>query len=232
MDERQIRKAVVPVFVTTTIWVLLMLIDISRFGEPSSIGEVLSYASRRDILFFLTYLNAALITLSIPFLFAGFYIRYKEQYPIASTASILFIPVYCLLNLIVYLAQIAIVPKILRIGATVPENSTTDILAALFTQVWPGSGIMVLNYLAYAILGIPSIVFGYYLSREAGAGKWAGRLLSGNGIACVIGFAGIIPGNRFLILFNPIGGLLFLASLMLMWFHFKEKGIQGSPGIR
>jgi hypothetical protein len=52
-----------------------------------------------------------------------------------------------------------------------------------------------LNNPAYAILGIPSIIFGMALSRRGRSSRLPGILLALNGGACIIGMAGVVLGS-------------------------------------
>ena len=80
-------------------------------------------------------------------------------------------------------------------------------------QAWPGSAIGILNGLAYAILGIPSIVFGLLLIRGSAMIRAAGVLLVLNAIACFAGPIGLVAGIKVLEMGTVVGGFLFLLAL-------------------
>jgi hypothetical protein len=74
------------------------------------------------------------------------------------------------------------------------------------------------NGLAYAVLGIPSILFGLLLWKHPGALRWGGLLLALNGAACILGLIGFLTGNALLTQGVMIGGFLFLAAMFpLAW---------------
>jgi hypothetical protein len=121
-----------------------------------------------------------------------------------------FVPIYGLLNLFAYLSQITIVP---RMAALQP---VPDLLLAQMVQAWPGSAVNVLNNLGYAVLGVPSIIFGLLLGRETPSLRLAGILLALSGVASIVGIAGIAARSAALALGSIVGGVLFLIALIPM----------------
>jgi len=79
-------------------------------------------------------------------------------------------------------------------------------------QAWPGSVVNVLNNLGYAVLGVPSIMFGSLLARRRSL-RYAGLLLALNGVACIVGLVGIAAGSELLSLGSIVGGAVFLVAL-------------------
>jgi hypothetical protein len=90
-------------------------------------------------------------------------------------------------------------------------------------QQWPGSAVSVLNNLAYAILGIPSIIFGMALSRRDRSSRLPGILLALNGVACIIGVAGVVLGSGLLAQGSIVGGTLFLLALIPLRMTFLRE---------
>jgi hypothetical protein len=80
-----------------------------------------------------------------------------------------------------------------------------------------------LNNLAYAILGIPSIVFGMALSRRGSSTRLPGVLLALNGVACIIGIASVVSGSGLLQQGSIIGGALFLLALIPLSLTFLRE---------
>jgi hypothetical protein len=77
--------------------------------------------------------------------------------------------------------------------------------------------------LAYALLGIPSIIFGLLMFREKSPLKVAGALLALNGVACILGIVGFLARSAPLSLGTLAGGVLFLLALVPMSLTvFKE----------
>ena len=78
-----------------------------------------------------------------------------------------------------------------------------------------------LNGLAYAILGIPSIIYGVLLYRKAK--RLSGVFLLINGIMCITGVIGYIMNSAVFALGVMIGGIVFLLSLIFMSIEFKNE---------
>lgn len=191
----------------TVIWLGLFIYGVARTGPVKTQEQALNLVVAPDLLFTLTYVNATLVTLSATMLFAGLYVYLRSQAPLWTAMGIVFVPVYSLLNLLAYTSQITIVPRLVQLR---PES---DILIVQMVQQWPGSAISVLNNLAYAVLGIPSIIFGWFLAQRQ-LERWAGILLALNGVACILGMVGIAAGSERLSLGSIVGGVLFLAALI------------------
>jgi hypothetical protein len=81
-------------------------------------------------------------------------------------------------------------------------------------QAWPGSAVNVLNNLGYAVLGIPSIIFGLLLRRTGGPLRVAGTALALSGAASILGIVGIAAQITALELGSIVGGVFFLAALV------------------
>lgn len=76
------------------------------------------------------------------------------------------------------------------------------------------------NNLAYAILGIPSIIFGVILFKQDSWKRLAGFLMALNGVACIVGIVGIALGNSLLSTGSLVGGILFLFALIALSWTF------------
>jgi hypothetical protein len=81
-------------------------------------------------------------------------------------------------------------------------------------QAWPGSAVNVLNNLGYAVLGVPSIIFGLLMSGESPSMRVAGILLALSGVASIVGLVGIVIQSAALGLGSIVGGVVFLAALV------------------
>jgi len=194
--------------IVTAVWVLLLIYLASTQGSPETGAQAVAYVANLDPLFYLTYGNAAMITLSATMLFAGLYIVLRADAPLWAAMGVAFLPVYSLLTLFSYVSQITLVP---RLVALQPES---NVLLAQMVQAWPGSAVNVLNNLGYAVLGIPSIVFGVLLATRDVSLRLAGILLALSGVASLVGMGGIVVQNAVLSGGSIAGGLLFLAALI------------------
>ena len=201
----------------TATWLVLLIWDAAGAGPVEPFEQVVAHVARQGWTFYVTYLNAALITVSATVLFAGLYGYCKPAAPDWALIGLIFVPVYCTLNLFAYLSQVAVVPDLLARSDSDPMAMT---VLRLLLQAWPGSAVSFFNNLAYAILGIPSVVFGALLYKQDRALRLGAVLLALNGVACVVGVAGILMGNDVLSLGSVVGGGLYLLALVPMSWVF------------
>lgn len=211
-------------FALTLLWLGLLVVSLARSGLPGTFEQVLASLAQPDLLYYLTYASATLLTLVVTAFFAGLF-AYCE--PAASGWSLIgfvFVPVYCLLNLVVYLGQITVVPQLVALQQVNGYQAISWLLLRLTIQQWPGSAAGIFNNLAYAVLGIPSLIYGGVLARGRGMVRLGGMLLALNGAACIVGMAGVVLQNSFLSLGSLAGGALFLLALLPLSATFLREG--------
>ncbi len=202
--------------VLTTLWLVLLIVDAAaRTGnEPR---PILPYVANPPFLYYATFVNAALITVATTMLLAVVYRFVKPAAPDWALAGLIFLPVYCTFNLFVYLSQVAVVP---RLAARAVDEASI----LLLIQSDPGSIAGLLNGLAYAVLGIPSIVFGVLLARRQGALRMGGVLLALSGAASIVGMVGSLARVQAIGLGTVAGGALFLLALVaLSWGWLRPR---------
>jgi len=205
--------------VLVTFWLVLLILGMANEGTISTFEQRLAQVAKLDMIFFLSYLNAALLTIGATMLFAGLYILCKSASPEWSTMAVVFVPVYCALNLFVYLSQITIVPQLLLLQNQTEYQALSGFLLRQMIQQWPGSVVQTVNLLAYAILGIPSIIFGLLLTRYGRAIRAGGILLALSGFVSILGFAGLLVQNSTLAFIGAAGSgaLFWIALFPLTW---------------
>jgi hypothetical protein len=209
--------------VLTAIWLVLLIAGTAGAGPLDTFEHVLAYVSRLDALFYFTYLNAALIVVAATALFCGLYRCYREVAPDWALVGLVFVPVYAAFNLFAYLSQVSIVPRLVALRQQPEYRAAADLLLRQMIQQWPESAVAFFNGLAYASLGIPSIIFGLLMFREKPPLKVAGALLALNGVACILGMVGFLTRSAPLSLGTVAGGVLFLLALAPMSLMvFKE----------
>jgi hypothetical protein len=148
---------------------------------------------------------------------AGLYQHCKQIAPLPALIGLLFVPVYACFNLFVYLAQVLMVPRLMTLIGSVSAGSANGEMVRQMLQSQEGSIVSLLNCLAYAILAIPSILFGLILARRNFLTITGGVLLILNGVACVLGLIGAASGIRPLTTFGTMaGGVLFLLALAFL----------------
>lgn len=201
-------------FVLTLLWLVFMLTGVANYGIHEKFDELRSILSKEDTLFYLAYVNAALITVIVTLLFASLFVYCKAKSFIWSVIALIFVPIYSILNLISYLSQVTLVPYLLNLSNNPNFTNASEVLLRLTVQQWPQSFIWFINNLAYAVLGIPSVVFGIILIHDKTQLKIAGVLLSLNGIACIIGVVGVLMHNGVMSMGSAVGGAIYLVALI------------------
>ena len=199
----------------SVLWLALLIADMATAGPLDSFEQILAHAGGGP-LYYLTYLNAALVTLSATAFFAALYRFVQRSTPLGSLVGLMFLPAYTAINLFVYLSQITIVPNLIGASKEPGLEPAASLMLSQLIQAWPESGAAFFNNLAYALLGIPSILFGMVLWRSSRALRWGGLLLVLNGIACIVGVVGMLLGSRFLAGGSVVGGVLFIIALPLV----------------
>ncbi|HOG48455.1 MAG TPA: hypothetical protein PLJ35_14115 [Anaerolineae bacterium] len=224
MKIRSLGALAVTSFALTLLWLGLLVVSLVRSGLPGTFDQMLASLARPDPLYYLTYANATVLTLVVTALFAGLF-AYCE--PAASGWSLIgfvFVPVYCLLNLVVYLGQITVVPQLVALQQVSEYQAVATVLLRMTIQQWPGSAAGIFNNLAYAILGVPSLIYGGVLARGRGIVRLGGVLLALNGVACIMGMVGVVLQNSTLSLGSLAGGALFLLALLPLAAAFLREG--------
>ena len=200
--------------VFTILWLVFLIADMAAAGPLETFEQVSAHAAQLGWLYYATYFNAALVTLSAGAFMSALYAWLKPQAPNWAVIGLVFVPIYGALNLVAYLSQVTLVPALFGLQADPRYADTVDLLLRLTLQAWPTSTMAFFNGLAYAVLGIPSILFGLLLWKHPGALRWGGLLLALNGAACILGVIGFLTGNALLTQGVMMGGVLFLAALV------------------
>ena len=180
--------------------------------------DYVNWAANPDIFFTGNYINATLLTITAIALYAFLYGFLKNKYENYAMLGLVFIPIYGALNIISYSVQISVVPLIASSSLDSPDKIY---FASQFIQANSKSIIGFMNGMAYAILGIPSIIYGFLMFKESK--KLSGVFISLNGVFCIIGIIGYTFNNSILAMGIMIGGIIFLGGLVAMAFEFRNK---------
>ena len=207
----------------TTAWIVLMILSMRDYGLIDSMQDALVFVMNADWVFYLNYINAAIITIATTLLFSMLYLYFRQQCPVLSMCAIVFVPVYAAYNLFSYTSQISIVQQIQVVYDNTQYADQIPLLLSQLVQAWNHSSVAFINHFAYAVLGIPSVCFGIALIREPVTSRIAGWFLILNGIACFIGIIGIMCQNIVFSMGSAVGGVLYLIFLLFMIFSFYKK---------
>ena len=222
--------------VVTILWLVFLIAGMAVAGPLETFEQVLAHVNKADVIFYVTYTNAALVTVSAVMLFAALHLYYKPIAPEWSSIGVSFVPIYGAMNLVVYLSQVTVVPRLLQLQAMPEYQALSQFLLRQAIQQWPDSVISIVNNLAYAVLGVPSIIFGVLMLKSAPDLRLGGILLALNGIACIAGFIGIAAQSAWLSQGSFVGGVLFLLALAPMsWVFLQRKtqvGVRANNGFQ
>jgi hypothetical protein len=218
MHSRQISTISIILVLLTGIWILSMALLMQQQGDViATFEDAYDFVREPGGLFYLTYLNVVVLTIFDVVLYGLLYLRFKTDYPALSLTAVLFVPVYAAYNLFVYISQVSVVQKIIKIYDGVASEEVLNMLLGQFLQMWEHSTLAFVNNYAYAILGIPSVLFAIAIYRLGTVpGRITGMLLMANALACLLGIVGIILGNHILAYGSVMGGGLFFFSLIGM----------------
>ena len=218
MHSRQISMVSIILVILTGIWILCMALLMRQEGSViATFEDACDFVREPGGLFYVTYLNVVVLTIFDVVLFGLLYLRFRTAYPALSLTAVLFVPVYAAYNMFVYISQVSVVQKIIHIYDGVVSDEVMNVLLGQFLQMWEHSAIAFVNNYAYAILGIPAVLFGMAIYRLGTVlGRITGILLMLNALVCLLGIVGIITGSHTLAYGSAIGGGLFFLSLIGM----------------
>lgn len=206
----------------TTIWVVALIYTQASSPAAFTLAEYLARIESRSGLFVFNYLNAGLLTLCNAALLAGYALYGWPKEPLWSGMALVFVPLYGLANLVVYLSQVFVVPGLLEWYHQPETAELAAGLLALTLQEWPGSAAGFLNSLAYAVLGIPSLILGMLFFRAGRPLRPGGLLLAVSGALSILGLIGLGIGSMLLNSLTLVSGAVFLLALFALAWAFRS----------
>ena len=209
--------------ILTAVWLAFFIWDTAALGPFETFDQLLALKLNLGTRHYLIYTATALLTLCVPAFMVCLYDFCKPYLPKwAALAGLIYVPVYAALNLFAYLSQITIVPMLLEFYQTEQYTEAAYLLLQATLQLWPGSAVAFFNGLAYAVLGVPSIIFGFALTKSNRLLGSAGVLLSASGIASLLAIFSFFVENPILAWASPFSGLLFCLSLPIFVWGFLQ----------
>ena len=223
MKNKSVGWLVLVLIFTTLLWIVLLALSESGTPEITSIQDKIQAIENQKSLYIAGYLNAALLTLVTVFFMSAIFAHFRNTKSFWPTIAFSFIPIYGLANLISYLSQVFLVPVLISLFKEIETQTISLVLLKLTIHNWPGSTIEAFNSLAYALLGIPSIIFPLAWFRNSNPLKIGGFFLAVSGVLSIIAFIGIISGLGFLTFLSIISGIAFLFALFPIAYYFFKK---------
>lgn len=199
---------------TTAVWIVLLIIEQAGRPPSATLAEHIAALEANRSLFIINYVNAALITLFTVMMLAAYLEQLHAYSPLWAAVGAAFVPIYGLANLAVYLAQVFVVPELLDLYHQPETARLGEALMGLALHDWPGSVAGYINALAYAALGVASLVAGLLLYRWSGWPRPGGLLLALSGLLSLVALAGLrVPVLASLTL---VSGAVYLLALILL----------------
>ena len=215
---RTLGNLVLMAAVTTALWIVLLILYQTTTPPVETLADQISVIESNWGLFVLNYLNAGMITIFTTAAMAGLYQFCRDGSPIWAAVGLVFVPMYGLVNSLVYFAQIFVLPRLIELYHVPETAAAAEVFLRLAVHQWSGSAAAFANALAYAFLGVPSILFGILLVRKAPALRIGGILLALSGLLSLVAFFGIGIGSPALAMMTLVGGAVFLVALVMISF--------------
>jgi hypothetical protein len=215
-ERRRIQITALGLLILCISWIAFGVISMSPLKDEWTNTDYLNWVSKPSLSFTITYINATLLTIIDVLLFYFLYSYLSLFNKIFAQLGLIFVPIYGMLNIVCYSIQITTVPSIAKLAL---ESGNID-FAIQLVQAKNDSLIGYLNGLAYTMLGIPSIIYGYMLIKQ--------RILFSGGFLIVsaffdlIGITGYLIGNKTLSIGMILGGVAFTIALVCIVFEFRK----------
>ncbi len=209
----------------TGIWIITTILNVMTAGPGISIDDKIALVANPGLLYYSTYINAAIITILTVALYAGFYYYCREIDPLWSLIAFAFVPIYGFGNLVSYLSQILVLPDLAMLHSQGENLSHTRLWLSQLIQDWPGSAMARLNAVSYGILGIPSVIFAMIFIRKNKRLQMGGLFLALSGILSIIAVIGVAIKNEVLGFMLVISGVIYFAALIMMgifWLRVQQ----------
>ncbi|MBN1607413.1 MAG: hypothetical protein JW940_12315 [Polyangiaceae bacterium] len=208
--------------VSLAAWIGLMAVQGATISPDWQMRDFVIYVAGGAAAHVASYLNATVFTLLAVMLFALLVSRFRTSHPILAVASLVLVPIYGVMNTLAYASQFTMAPELAR-QALSREDETALLLAAQLIHAYPGSLVGWVNALAYALLGIPSILMAVPLWQTCWRGRAGAGFLAASAGASLAGCVGMAMHNDLLGFGTLLGGLLFtLAVVFLLLFFARE----------
>ncbi|HPG37814.1 MAG TPA: hypothetical protein PLP19_07595 [bacterium] len=181
-------------------------------GPFNTFPEVYQYVVQLDWKFYLSYINAVILTLCVALFFTALAKVLANVSKFWAFTGFILIPLYCAINLFVYLSQITLVPHLVKAIGLNFYSPAVFFLQTRYIHLWRESTVSIINIVGYSILGITSIIYGALLWKAFRNYRFSALLLAANGVACIIGTCGILLHSSIMQKGTIIGGIFFLLA--------------------
>lgn len=227
MKTRSLAALTLLVAALTTLWVVLVIILQASAGPVETLADRIAVIERQGALYTLNYLNAGLLTLATVAMLAGFAFYTWEEDRLWTLVALVFIPIYGALNAVVYFSQVFMVPGLIELYSNPETAALAETLLGLTVHEWPGSAVAFVNALAYAVLGVPSILLGWLMLRKQAQLRTGAVLLVASVVLSIAALVGVGVQNALLASMTLLSGFLYLVGLVLIGTYWLREPAEG-----
>jgi hypothetical protein len=206
------------------IWLVLLCIGIVSAGNLDTPQDALIQAGLSVSANLPAILAAVALTVFITAFFVELYSLVKAESPALTLVALFFIPIFGLLNLAAYISQIDFIVHMDSVAQTAPS------IVNAVSRESAGMNTIFANFLAYALLGISSLILGILVIHHGR--RQTGRFLMLSGIASIAGLVGLVLQIAAAPWAIIAGTLLLAASMTKLARHIIHPLLQPSSGMR
>jgi hypothetical protein len=223
MSTRRLGVLALTVAFLTALWAGLFVVEQATAPPAHTLADKIIAIEDNMGLFVVNYTNASLLTLLTVATLAGFAVYCWNENPLWSAVAFAFVPIYGLANTLAYLSQVFVVPGLLDLYRHPETAAVAETLLNLTIHNWDGSAVAFVNALAYAVLGIPSILLGVLMYRRGQGLRRGSLLLVLSGVMSMVALIGVGVDSAGLALMSPLGGFVYMVALILLGVNFLRQ---------
>lgn len=229
MKTRVVGILSLAVAIITLTWAVTMAISEMTTPPATTLEEKIESLGDLDLLFYLGYSAAVLITILGVAMFTGFFAYCRDKADLWSMIAFAFVPIYGLGNIVAYSSQVFVVPRLLDLYHQPETEMIAQVLLGQAIHNWYGTAIEALNAVSYAILGIPSIIYAVIMYRKAKGLRVGSILLALSGVLSFVAVAGVALQNPALGMMTLVGAAAYMVSLAIIGvFFLRQPVMEGS----
>ncbi len=222
MNTKLIGWSSLAILILFAFMIIMMLIMPGTIDSVETVEQYVEHQTSSQTRYNIGAIFSFILTMITVLLFTALYNYCKIKNHFWSFFAVLLLPVYVVFSTVISFGM-SLMSKILIQMYNTPELQGSA--SMLIEQLLPGSAGLSLSLgnLPYAFLGIPSIIFGYFLTKESKMIKVAGILILINGIGYMFGFISMFFESRILHTAGSLGAVAFLAALIVMSIAFLKR---------
>lgn len=222
MNSKFIGKISLAMVILLLVWMLFLTLFPSGDGQINTVDDLINNRTANLFNQKVNFVFSIFLVLLLTALFANLYLYFKNTTPEWCTVSIVFVPAFAVLALVIFSLNVFFMPYLAELYKNPQyQNLISEFLKPLLPgEVNPAAEFFSLPFI---FLAVPSFVFGILLLKERKILKAAGILIFISGIEYASNLISIFGRNVIINTIGMIGGLSFMVSLVLLSIGFLWK---------